>query len=360
MKIPCLCLILAVAFAGGLSNIAASEGVLERIGFGSCAKEDKPQPIWDAVIDARPQLFLMLGDNIYGDTLDMDVLRAKYGKLGAQPGFEALRKVCPVLAVWDDHDYGENDAGAEYPKKRESQEIFLDFFGVPKDSPRRSREGVYHAETFGPPGRRVQVILLDARYFRSPLRKGYERGEPGEGYRGMYLPSEDPSATVLGEAQWRWLEERLREPAEVRLIACGIQFIPDEHGWEMWGNFPAERKRFFNLLRETKANGCVLLSGDRHLAEMMRLDPGRGGPDYPLYEVTSSSLNVPSFNLTKAGTRFSNEINSHRVGLVYFDTNFGMIEIDWAAEDPVIRLQVRDEKGGVVLQRRVRLSQLKH
>jgi alkaline phosphatase D len=365
MNIPRLCLLLAAAFTCGLSDLAAQEPALaaqeppfERIGFGSCAKEDKPQPIWQGVLEARPQLFLMLGDNVYADTEDMKVMRAKYARLAAQPGFKKLRATCIIQGVWDDHDYGANDAGADYPKKRESQEVFLDFFGVPKDSPRRTREGVYHAQTFGPAGRRVQVILLDARYFRSPLKKGYERGEPGEGLRGEYLPTDDPAATLLGEAQWRWLEERLREPAEVRIIACGIQFIPEEHGWEKWANFPAERKRFFSLLRETKAHGVLLLSGDRHMAEISRLAPGSGGPDYPVYEITSSSLNAPIGHRTKSGTAFVNEINSHRVGLAYLDANFGMIEIDWAAPDPVLRLQVRDEKGGVVLQRRIPLSKL--
>jgi alkaline phosphatase D len=103
-------------------------------------------------VETRPELFLFLGDNIYADTEDMEVMRAKYAQLAAQPGFQKLRETCPILATWDDHDYGENDAGAEYPKKRESQQVFLDFFGVPRDSPRRAREGVYHSEVFGPRG----------------------------------------------------------------------------------------------------------------------------------------------------------------------------------------------------------------
>ena len=92
----------------------------------------------------------MLGDNIYADTLDMDVMRAKYAKLAAMPGFQLLRKTCPILATWDDHDLGANDAGGDYPKKDESQKIFLDFFGDPDDSPRRHRPGVYDAKVSVP------------------------------------------------------------------------------------------------------------------------------------------------------------------------------------------------------------------
>jgi len=337
----------------------AEEAPLARIAFGSCARQDKPQPIWDAVVDTKPQRFLFLGDNIYADTEDMDVMRAKYALLGKQPGYQKLKATCPVLATWDDHDYGANDAGAEYAKKREAQQVFLDFFEAPRNDPRRTQEGIYSAQVFGPPGKRVQVILLDGRYFRSALKKGFEKGEPGEGKRGIYQPNDDPKATMLGDAQWRWLEEQLRVPAQLRIIGSGIQVIPDEHGFETWGNFPLERQRLFRLIRKTKATGVVLVSGDRHLAEISRLPADHAeGVGYPLIEVTSSSLNAPSGNMTKAKSRFGNEINSYRVGLTYFDVNFGNVQIDWDQKDPEVRLQVRDEQGDVVLQHRMKLSQM--
>lgn len=349
--------VLIPMISGRLSQ--AEDTPVSRIAFGSCVRQDLPQPIWETIAAADPQLFLFLGDNIYADTEDMDLMRAKYRMLGDQPGYQQLKAKCTVLATWDDHDYGANDAGSDYPMKRESQQIFLDFFGVSADSPRRNREGVYHSQLFGPEGRRVQIILLDARYHRSPLKRGYQPSERNEGYRGWYLPNDDPGATVLGEEQWQWLGEQLKTPAELRLICSGVQVLAEEHGSEMWGNFPRERQRLLRLLRENKVSGAVLLSGDRHLAEIARLNVDH--PDsvgYPLFDVTSSSLNHPSGNFTKAGTRFANEINSYRVGLTYFEVNYGMILIDWEQADPVVRMQVRDAAGDVVLQQRVSLSQL--
>ena len=337
----------------------AAEPVVSRIAFGSCAKHDQPQPVWDAVVETSPQAFLLLGDNIYADTKDMDVLRAKYRQLGEQPGYRKLKAACPVLATWDDHDFGADDAGADYPMRRQSQQLFLDFFEAPADDERRSREGVYSARVFGPEGKRVQVILLDTRYFRSPLKTGFEAGERGEGRRGKYLPDDDPAATMLGDAQWRWLEQQLRRPAELRLIGSSVQVIPEEHGWEKWANFPRERQRLLRLIKDTRANGVIFLSGDRHLAEISRLpadDPL--GVGYTLLDVTSSSLNAPSGNQTKAGTRFANEVNAHRVGLTYFDTNFGTVHVDWEPADPVVRVQVRDQAGDVILQQRMHLSEL--
>ncbi|MBI1900797.1 MAG: alkaline phosphatase family protein, partial [Planctomycetia bacterium] len=185
-----------VAVPAAAQPPANTDKLITRIAFGSCCKQGQPQPIWDAIAGAKPDLLVMLGDNIYADTLDMDVLKAKYAMLGAEKGFQKLRSTCPILATWDDHDYGLNDAGAEYAKKKESQQIFLDFFGDAADSPRRKREGVYDAKTFGPPGREVQIVLLDTRYFRSPLMKRLAQeepqSEPGEGINGPYAPNTDP------------------------------------------------------------------------------------------------------------------------------------------------------------------------
>jgi len=341
----------ALPYTGSaLAPAAADDAVISRLAFGSCAKQGQPQPIWEAIVATDPQVFLFIGDNIYGDSKDVAVLKAKWEQLGREPGYRKLRDQCPILATWDDHDYGWNDAGAEYPLKKESQRLFLDFFAEPHDSPRRRREGVYDAKVFGPPGRRVQVILLDTRYFRSPLVRefGPRRQEPGEGYDGQYVPNHDPRATILGDDQWKWLAEQLRVPAEVRVLASSIQVVADEHGWEKWGNFPAERARLFKLLTDTGAEGVVIISGDRHSAEISAADVGLG---YRLFDVTSSSLNQPA--------KWHNEVNRHRIGTKYVETNFGTLLIDWEASDPLLRLQVRSEKGEVVLQQRFPLSALR-
>ena len=344
-------LLIVLPSAEALSQSLRSDAVLTRIAFGSCAKQDQPQPIWDAIVAEQPDVFLFLGDNIYGDSDQIDVLRAKYDLLAAQPGYRRLRQVCPILATWDDHDYGANDAGIEFGIKRQSQQLFLDFFGASDDDPRRSREGIYSEVTVGPPGKRVQFILLDTRYFRSPLVSRKNTRPRSEGIRGDYVPTDDPSTTILGADQWEWFEQQLRKPADLRIIGSSIQVIAEQHGWEKWANFPHERRRFFQLLRHTAAQRVILLSGDRHLAEIARLEKDDPlGTGHPILEITSSSLNSPSGNFTKSGTRFVNELNDYRVGLTYFETNFGMIQIDWTGNAPSLLLQVRDQNGGVVLQ----------
>jgi alkaline phosphatase D len=298
---------------------------LQRIAFGSCLHQDHPQPILDVITRKQPGLMLMLGDNVYADAEDEATLREAYATLGRREEWARLRAAAPMLATWDDHDYGRNDAGAEYPLREASQGIMLDFFGEPTDSPRRGRSGVYHAVTLGPAGRRVQVIMLDTRYFRGALRRGP--------IIGHYARSDDARETLLGEAQWAWLAEQLRRPAELRLLVSSIQLVGDDHDYERWDEFPHERERLLTLLRDTRASGVIVLSGDRHYAELSVLEGSTVG--YPLHDLTSSSLNRP------LGSAF--EGNRRRVGPVVDSANFGSVEVDWAGG--VITLRIWDEHG---------------
>ena len=306
---------------------------LRRIAFGSCTDQSKPQPIWDAVMANRPDLMIFGGDNVYASEQpwSLEKLQQAYATQAAVPGFARLRRAVPHLAIWDDHDYGMNDGGAEFAHKAQSKAAFLQFWQVPAKDPRQGREGIYHAEVFGPPGQRVQVILLDTRWFRSPWKPTDTRNAPG---KERYLADSDPAKTLLGETQWRWLEQQLRQPAELRLIVSGIQVVAEGHGWERWGNFPLERSRLYRLLASTGANGVVFLSGDRHVGAIYRES---SDVPYPLYELTSSGITHPWANAAEAGP--------NRLGELFTEQHYGSVEIDWAARR--VQLQLRDQRGAV-------------
>ena len=333
--------VLGLWYAGAL----AAE-TIETVAFGSCLRQWKPQPIWQSIVASRPDVFLFIGDNVYADTTDMDEMHTAYARLGAQPGYRELKTICPIHATWDNHDYGANDAGAEYPMRAQSQQVFMDFFGVPPDAAPRQRAGVYDVHWYGPPGRQVQIILLDTRYFRSPLQPAPANWTCP---RVNYAPNTNPQATLLGKEQWTWLAEQLRQPDKLRIIASSIQVIPDEHCFEKWSNFPLERERLLATIRESAAGGVVLISGDRHLAEISRLDASYVG--YPLYELTSSGMNS-----ARAGR---GESNRHRVTMENFrGDNFGVIEIDWSGTSARLSLQVRDVEGSIVQQHDIDLVEL--
>jgi alkaline phosphatase D len=323
-----------------------AEPLVRRIAFGSCLGQDGVQPIWDQVLRTKPDVFVFLGDNVYADTVDLVELKAAYAKLGAQPGFQRLKKTTRVLATWDDHDYGLNDSGGELPSKQDSKHVFLDFWGVPKDSPRRERDGVYHSEVLGPPGRRVQFILLDTRYNRSALVFKENKTDLIDG--GRYQRNADPAATLLGPQQWAWFEEQLRVPAQIRVIASSIQVVDEDTGGETWAKFPLERKKLFSLLWRT--TGSLFISGDRHFAELSMMD---GDAGYPIYDLTASSLNWSEHMFRMI------ERNRHRIGVVNRGDNFGLIEVDWERRDPLLRLKIVDEEGDILLQHKVELSVLR-
>ena len=124
-----------------------------------------------------------------------------------------------------------------------------------------------------------------------------------------------------------------------------VQVIARGHGYERWGNLPRERNRLFDLISRTSASGVIFLSGDRHLGALYKLEVG--GP-FPLYEVTSSSLNQPFSPKSEAGV--------YRLGEIYGRENFGMVEIDWGTKS--VSLELRNIKGEVVRQTAVSLSEI--
>ncbi|HEY9296614.1 MAG TPA: alkaline phosphatase D family protein, partial [Phormidium sp.] len=291
----------------------AQPTVVSRIAFGSCNKHDLPQPLWQPIISSKPDLWIWLGDIVYGDTSDMKVMQRKYQAEKSNPGYQALLKTTPVIGTWDDHDYGKNNAGKEYKKKAESQQKLLDFLDEPADSPRRQQAGVYTAYTYGTAGKQVKVILLDTRYHRDA---------PGK------------NSDILGEQQWNWLEKELKNSqAQINLIVSSIQILPEEHKNEKWENFPKSRQRLFDLIAETKLSGVIFLSGDRHFAEISKMKTG--SIPYPLYEITSSGL-------THSWEKLEKEPNKYRQGQFFKYLHFGLMEIDWNSKPVLLKLQIRD------------------
>ena len=334
-----------------MPSVSLADGhLVTRIAFGSCGIPTNDDAIYNEIRKTNADVFLFIGDNVYsadeGDDPELKSLKFAYGKFSESNAFAALRATIPTLVTWDDHDYGLNDAGGDWPHKAQSQLLFNFVWAVDDDDPRAARDGVYFSRIVGPENRRVQFILLDTRYFRTPLKKADKRFPDG----GRYVPTGSKSQNMLGEAQWQWLEQQLRQPADVRIIATSIQMIADGHNWEAWRLMPRERLRFYKLLGDTGAKGVVLISGDRHSAAIYRQT---NDLTYPLWEVTSSSLNLP---LSSIVSNITTEPGPYRIGQPYYDANFGVIDIDWASRRLI--LQIRDESGRAVLAANVSLESL--
>lgn len=305
------------------------------IAFGSCGRENHPLPIFDHVVKHRPDVFVFLGDNIYGDTDDMAVLKQKYQQLGNKPTYQNLKQHTEILATWDDHDYGRNDAGKHYPHKTASKKIFLEFFEEPQDSTRYDHEGIYHSVYREVGDKTVQIILLDGRTFRDDLIKRPDQSDKPKRYfyHLDYVPHTDASKTLLGEQQWAWLEGELSQPADFRIIATGTQFGIEYNGYEAWANFPSERERLVQLIHHARANHVVFISGDVHYAEISKFEHS---DSYPLYDITSSGLS--------STWQFATP-NQHRIEGPIMDNHFGLLTINFAEKDPHVVAEIWDIRG---------------
>ena len=313
-----------------------------KIAFGSCAHQDKKQPMLLNAVKLNPDLFIYLGDNIYGDTRDMDLLKKKYQKLASKTEFQELKKSTKILSVWDDHDYGENDKGRHYPFKKESKEIFMNFWEIAQDSERRSHKGIYGSEFINIGDKTLQIIMLDTRTFRDDLLKN----EPKSlAYKNDYIPYTKKDSTILGKTQWKWLKKELSKKADIRIVASSLQFGHEYNGYESWTNMPQEQAKFIDMIAKTKANGVVFISGDVHWGEISKMDTPN---TYPLYDVTSSGI-------TQTWT--STETNKNRVGSVIIQNNIGLIEIFYNDRDPLIKLNIYD-KNGIVNNHNFLLSEI--
>lgn len=313
---------------------------LTRLIVASCNNEENENPAMATIAKQDADAFLFIGDNVYGDMdgryymnfdIELNELHEAYTDLGNMPAYQEIAAKMPVLPIWDDHDYGMNDEGRTFAGRVLAERMFEQFYRL-DDTEIAERPGIYYSKMVGPDGQRTQIIMLDTRFFRSPLMKTDEYGVAG---KERYIPSTDPDQDMLGDAQWAWLEEELKKPADLRLLVSSIQITPDVHGWEAWDKMPAERQRLYDLLKSTKANGVVMLSGDRHTAFVYK-DEDRG--NYPYYELTSSSMNAVFAKAPK-----STEYDTRQIVDGYTFGNYGEIAINW--DEKVIQMSIKDETG---------------
>ncbi len=304
--------------------------------------------MWAQIAATNPDLFLFIGDNNYGDQgwdgdAALTTLREAYAVQAKTPELAAFRAQVPMMITWDDHDYGFNDGGASFTFREWSETMFETFWGSSEEV--KSRPGIYESRVFGEDGKRTQIIMLDTRFFRSDLET--MEYTPERPPLGPYVPSDDASKTMLGKAQWQWLEQELAKPADLRILVSSIQVITDAHNYESWEALPLERAKLYRMLANRAESGLVMLSGDRHAGGIYSdaLPETKGER---VWELTSSSLNY-SFSSTERNT--AREPDPKRLTDFISEENFGLVEIDWNAR--TFTTSLRGSEGEVRVTRTV-------
>lgn len=273
--------------------------------------------IFESMRAQEPDLMLWLGDNVY--TRDID-WTTRTGLLQRWGFTRAVKELQPLLgsvhhySIWDDHDYGPNDADRSYRDKDVSREVFQLFWGNPKSGADPDR-GIAYRFTWGD----AEFFLLDDRWNRSPNMRSTGKRQ------------------ILGAAQIEWLLDSLASSgATFKFVVMGGQILNTARVAETYANYPEERAKLLEEIGALGLRGVMFLTGDRHFSELSRLErPG----SYPLYDFTMSPLTVSPSNGEREG-------NSLRVPETYVqERSFGMVEIGGPFGDRSVTLSVRNSKG---------------
>ncbi|WP_221031205.1 alkaline phosphatase D family protein [Actomonas aquatica] len=291
-----------------------------RVAFGSCLRlQTQPSDrIWTGLAAWSPDLFLWLGDNIYGDSRDPHVLAEEYRRMHDVQPLKPLLRSVPQLAIWDDHDFGLNNHDRTHPEKAAAYTVFRDYWANPAFG-EAGNPAVYFQFNYGG----VDFFMLDVRMYRDPNKEDVAH------------------KTMLGARQLAWLKAGLQAstaPFKVLVSGSGWSGSKGEHG-DAWSAFLEERDGLFDFLRDEEIGGVVLVSGDTHQGELNAMPwSDRGG--YDLYEFVSSPLGQrPSQSWV---VRYP-EVRL-RAGYTA-SSNVGVLEFDLSDDEPRLRFVLVDESG---------------
>lgn len=316
MEIICCMKTISTALLLLLFHLSTAQSTF-RIAFGSCSRHTNTDQLWEEVVSTHPDLWIWSGDNVYADTRDLQELAKDYKEQKNRPSYQTLLKTCPVTGTWDDHDYGTNDGGKYSSIKKESKKLAANFLGFASDNEVWKHEGIYNTATVKKGKTSIHIINLDTRYFRDTVYKEFTIDSVSKKKISFYRTN--PEGDILGEEQWAWLEQELKNSsANLILINSSIQLVSQDHRFEKWGNFPKALQRFYDLLARYPSKKVLVISGDRHIAELSKRE--FSNLPYPLYDFTSSGL-------THTWSEVWEEDNRYRVGNLIIEKNFGLMDI---------------------------------
>jgi alkaline phosphatase D len=298
------------------------------LAVASCMDDyySKSFKIWDALAKRNPEYLLLIGDNVYADKTDQtgssvetdpEVLWKRYTDVRLSLPLYFQEKLIPVHALWDDHDYGANNAGKDYKYKEASAEIFNAFMAQElSDDEFEKGFGVGGILTLGD----FNLYFLDARFYREPEKEGSE----------------------LGPDQFAWLQTKMKEEVTPSLLIKGDQFFGGYHPFESYeGSHPQEFLRLVEDLKK-QTTPFVFISGDRHLSEIMQFPRALFGK--PSFEITSSPIHAKMYPDNK-------DENPWRVIANQAKFNFTMIQ-NLAQEDHwFMNVENIGENGEVIYRR---------
>jgi phosphodiesterase/alkaline phosphatase D-like protein len=270
----------------------------------SCARIGSNGAVFDAMREIDPDLFVMYGDLFYGDvaTNDRDRFRELYDGIQDEPGPAAFYRTVPWDYVWDDHDYGPNDADSTSDSRPAAQTVYREVVPHPP-LVRTGQQPIHHAFTIG----RARVIVTDLRSERSP------KEDP-----------DGPLKTMLGQDQLDWFLDELAAADEVYPLIIWVNSVPwiadAEDGADHWGGYAHERRLIADFVADNGIDGLLVLAGDAH---MVAIDDGSNSD----YSSTGSGSGFPVLQAAALDRPGSDKGGPYSHGAFPGPGRFGVVEV---------------------------------
>lgn len=337
-----------------------------RVAFGADVSVgfDPVQRIWKAVARARPDAFLWLGDNVYTSSADPDDLRAQYRRQRSVEALLDFQASVPQLAIWDDHDYGYNDADRRFRTKDKSQAVFQEYwanpqYGLPREPGPSETPGMTQTARAPqtPKASQTAVMTHTARAPGSPRKRGLPKTSgtyfqwaigdvdffflDSRSHRDPNTLPDGPMKTQLGIRQRAWLKAMLKKSRAVfKVLVSSDSWTQKKRiSRDSWAFFLHERDQIFDFIRDEQITGVFLLAGDTH-RPMMNAVPWSERGGYDLYETISSPL------VQWVNRRPLREGKFHLLRpLGAYSANFGLLEFDTAGKPPRVTIHLMDADG---------------
>jgi alkaline phosphatase D len=303
-----------VAFGGGAGFVPANEYA------------------WNTIIEQRPDVLMLLGDNTYSDAPEMPEMQHYcYYRRQSRPEFRSLVSQVPVYTIWDDHDFGTNDCQGgplvdEPFWKVPVWNVFKNNWVNPSYGNGMNQPGCWYDYYVG----NVHFIMLDGRTYRD-LR-----------------PTDQSPPTMLGPVQTKWLKRTIKESSGVfTVLVSPVPWVFGAKGdsKDTWNGFKQERKEIFDVVKQSRKNGVLLMSADRHRSDLWKIQ--QAGM-YPLYEFNSSRLTNQHVHPEMAGAEFS--YNKKQ--------SFGIVDFDTTTSDPKVEYRIINIDGKQIYSRQISRSEI--
>lgn len=319
---------------------------------GSCAYFNEPifdrpgkpyggdSSIFETMANTNAAFHIWMGDNWYTREADYYTVWGLKYRTSRDRSLKVLQKFMasmPQYSIWDDHDYGPNDAGKEYIFQNESRDVFKSYSLNPSYG--LDEKGIYSTFSYGD----ADFFLTDNRFFRS-------QPEIEDSINGLV----NTGKTFFGSSQMEWLKNQLLySRATFKVIVVGSQVLNPLNKYECMTQFPTERAELLAFIAKHKINGIIFMSGDRHHSEVIKLPRDSA---YPLYDVTLSPYTA---GISRARDEEAN--NPYRIaGTLVEQQNFGKISISGKRNERTLKLEIIGLKGDKLSEWSISEKELKY